>query len=241
MSSSVRETSRRPRRVADVDSESGRRPTSGRPPSNLRNSRIAQQPIDIETITRNALANRTGYRAVAGKQLDNVDVNICFNKNQKLPIGQPSCRIRTTFAGGTQFQYGSDPIDGGVPPIISTNQRNFSDVLRDVFGNDFRSWNVAVNFSYPLGTSLADAALAQNRIQRQQGDVTMRELESITRQVRDAARNVQTTLKRVEATGKSASWRSVSWRPKSVSPSASPTPSASSATSATSPTRSAPS
>jgi outer membrane protein TolC len=163
---------------------------------------LTQQPIDIETITRNALANRTDIGQLR-KELDNVDVNIRFNKDQKLPSVNLRAGYGLTGVGGTQFQYGPDPIGGGVPPIISTNQRNFSDVLRDVFGNDFRSWNVAVNFSYPLGTSLADAALAQNRIQRQQGDVAIRELElEITRQVRDAVRNVQTTLKRVEATGK---------------------------------------
>ena len=60
-----------------------------------------------------------------------------------------------------------------------------------------------MNFSYPLGTSQADAALAPNRLQRQQGDVSLRELElEITRQVRDAARQVQTSMKRVEATRK---------------------------------------
>lgn len=163
---------------------------------------LTQQPIDIETITRNALANRTDIGQLR-KQIDNVDLNIRFNKNQKLPAVNLRAGYGMTGVGGTQFQYGQEPDDGGRPPILGTSQRSFSDVLRDVFGNDFRSWNFSVNFSYPLGTSLADAALAQSRIQRQQGDVSLRELElEITRQVRDAARQVQTTLKRVEATGK---------------------------------------
>ncbi len=163
---------------------------------------LTQQPIDIETITRNALANRTDIGQLR-KQIDNVDLNIRFNKNQKLPAVNLRAGYGMTGVGGTQFQYGQEPNDGGRPPILGTSQRSFSDVLHDVFGNDFRSWNFSVNFSYPLGTSLADAALAQSRIQRQQGDVSLRELElEITRQVRDAARQVQTTLKRVEATGK---------------------------------------
>ena len=163
---------------------------------------LTQQPIDIETITRNALANRTDIGQLR-KQIDNVDLNIRFSKNQRLPAVNLRAGYGMTGVGGTQFQYGQEPDDGGRPPILGTSQRSFSDVLRDVFGNDFRSWNFSVNFSYPLGTSLADAALAQSRIQRQQGDVSLRELElEITRQVRDAARQVQTTLKRVEATGK---------------------------------------
>jgi outer membrane protein TolC len=163
---------------------------------------LTQQPIDIETITRNALANRTDIGQLR-KQVDNIEVNTRFNKDQKLPAVNLRAGYGVTGVGGTQLEYGPDPIDGGVPPIIASSQRSFSDVLRDVFGNDFRSWQFSVNFSYPLGTSLADAALAQNRIQRQQADTSMRELElEITRQVRDAVRQVQTTLKRVEATGK---------------------------------------
>ena len=163
---------------------------------------LTQQPIDIETITRNALANRTDIGQLR-KQIDNIEVNTRFNKDQKLPAVNLRAGYGVTGVGGTQLEYGPDPIDGGVPPIIASSQRSFSDVLRDVFGNDFRSWQFSVNFSYPLGTSLADAALAQNRIQRQQADTSMRELElEITRQVRDAVRQVQTTLKRVEATGK---------------------------------------
>jgi outer membrane protein len=163
---------------------------------------LAQQPIDAEQITRNALANRTDIGQLR-KQLANVDVNIKFTQNQKLPAVNLRATYGLTGVGGTQFEYGATPIDGGIPPIISTSQRSFGDVLRDVFGNDFRSWSVGVTFSYPLGTSLADAALAQSRLQRQQGDVSLRELElEVTRQVRDAVRNVQTTLKRVEATRK---------------------------------------
>ena len=89
-----------------------------------------------------------------------------------------------------------------MPPIIvGQSQRSFNDVLRDVFGNDFRSWSLAVNVSYPIGTSQADAALAQGRVQRQQGQVQMRQLEiAITAQVREAARDISTTLQRVQAT-----------------------------------------
>ncbi len=55
--------------------------------------------------------------------------------------------------------------------------------------------------SYPIGTSQAEASLAQARVRRQQAQTSMRDLETeVARQVRDAARQVQTSLKRVEAT-----------------------------------------
>ena len=60
-----------------------------------------------------------------------------------------------------------------------------------------------MNFSYPLGTSQADAAVASGRLQRQQGAVNLRDLElQVATAVRDAARQVDTNLKRVEATRK---------------------------------------
>ena len=48
---------------------------------------------------------------------------------------------------------------------------------RDVFGNDFRTWSVQFQFSYPIGRSVSDAALASNRLQRQQGSNDLRNLE----------------------------------------------------------------
>ena len=51
-------------------------------------------------------------------------------------------------------------------PVAS--QRSFGEALRDVFGNDFKTWSFAVNVSYPIGTSQADAALAQAKLQKQQ-------------------------------------------------------------------------
>jgi outer membrane protein TolC len=60
---------------------------------------------------------------------------------------------------------------------------------------------VQLQVSYPLGTSAADAGLAQARVQREQEVTTLRALElQVTAQVRDAARQVDTSIKRVEAT-----------------------------------------
>jgi len=72
-----------------------------------------------------------------------------------------------------------------------------------VFGNDFRTWSLQLNFSYPIGRSTAEAAVASNRLQRQQGTNDLRNLElQVATGVREAARQVATNLKRVEATQK---------------------------------------
>jgi outer membrane protein TolC len=70
-----------------------------------------------------------------------------------------------------------------------------------VFANDFRTWSFGVNVSYPLGTSGADAAFAQLKLQKQQDSQNLANLEmGVTTQVRQAGRDVATNLRRVEAT-----------------------------------------
>jgi outer membrane protein len=154
--------------------------------------------IDVEGAIVNAMAQRTDIARLK-KQLDNVDVGIKYAQNQKLPGLDVTANYNVIGVAGTQFQFGA----GFPPPVESQSQRAFSSALRDVFGQDFRTWSVAMNFSYPLGTSQAEAALASGRLQRQQGAVSLRDLElQVATAVRDAARQVETNLKRVEATRK---------------------------------------
>jgi outer membrane protein len=154
--------------------------------------------IDVEGAIVNAMAQRTDIARLK-KQLDNVDVGIKYAENQKLPGLDVTANYNVIGVAGTQFQFGQ----GFPPPIESQSQRAFSSALRDVFGQDFRTWSVAMAFSYPLGTSQAEAALAAGRLQRRQGAVSLRDLElQVATAVRDAARQVETNLKRVEATRK---------------------------------------
>ena len=70
-----------------------------------------------------------------------------------------------------------------------------------MFANDFKTWSFSVNVSYPIGTSQAEAAYAQAKLQKQQEQTQLTGLElTVTQAVREAARQVNTNLKRVEAT-----------------------------------------
>jgi outer membrane protein len=154
--------------------------------------------VDVDAAIANALAQRTDIARLK-KQLDNVDVGIKFAQNQKMPGLDLTANYNVIGVAGTQFEFGQ----GFPPPVLNTSIRSFQDALGDVLGQDFRTWSVALAFSYPLGTSQADASLASNRLQRQQGAVSLRDLElQVATGVRDAARQVETNLKRVEATRK---------------------------------------
>jgi outer membrane protein len=162
---------------------------------------MAPRAIDLEAAIKNALENRTDVLQLK-KQIDNTDVTLKYAQNQKLPEIDLTGRYGVTGVGGTQYQY--DPT-GITNAVIGTSAHGFGDVLRDVVDNNFRQWSVALNFSYPLGTSSADALAAQTRIQRKQVDTSMASLQlEIATAVRDAARQVNTNLKRVESTRKAA-------------------------------------
>ena len=163
---------------------------------------LAPIAIDIEAAVTNALQNRTDVLNLK-KELEANDINIKYFSNQRLP----NIDLRATYGlvglGGTEYTFlpGS-----GFPPQIDTTQtrqRPFGDVLRDVFGNDYRAWSIGFQIGYPIGTSTAEAGLARNRLERTQGQTSLRALElQVATAVRDAGRLVSTNLKRVEATKK---------------------------------------
>jgi outer membrane protein len=155
--------------------------------------------VDVETAIRNALDKRTDL-AQARRQMDQTDITLKFNRNQKLPTVDAVVNYGLAGVAGTRTIYDTS---GGFPVAIGAAQRSFSDALRDIFGNDFKTWSVQLQVRYPIGTSAADAGAAQARVQREQQVTTLRALElQVTAQVRDAGRQVETSLKRVEATRK---------------------------------------
>ncbi|HEY7498034.1 MAG TPA: TolC family protein [Vicinamibacterales bacterium] len=158
---------------------------------------LTERPVDLDAAIKRALANRTDL-LILRKQIESVDLDIKFNRDQKLPAVNLQATYGTRGVGGTKREFADNGID-----ILSTSTRPFNDVLHDVFANSYRNWSFQINVSYPIGTSQADAALAASKLQREQGTVGLRQVEvAITAQVREAVRDITTTLQRVQATRK---------------------------------------
>jgi outer membrane protein len=153
---------------------------------------LAQQTIDISAAVNNALEHRTDILQFK-KQMDNTDITRRFAANQKLPAVDLNARYGLVGIGGSQLSEDR----------VTATQRTFTDALRDVFGNNYRTWSVTLNVSYPIGTSPADALYAQAKLQHQQQVTALSDLETqVTLEVRDAGRQVDTNLRRVDATRK---------------------------------------
>jgi outer membrane protein len=160
-----------------------------------------EQTIDVNAAVRNALERRTDLRS-AKNSLEQSDVNIRYFKNQILPDVNAQVNYIATGVGGTLLS----PVDlqaiaaGGNPNRTVVGARGYGSVLGDVFQNAYPTWNFGVQVAYPLGSSTAQANLARAKLQYQQAQEQMRNLElNVTLQVRDAGRNVQTNQKRVQA------------------------------------------
>jgi outer membrane protein TolC len=160
---------------------------------------LTPQPIDVESAVANALANRTDI-ASAKKEMDQTDINLRYYRNQRLPALDVTASYNVVGTAGTIRDVKVDPVTGQT--IASPlGARSFAEALRDVVGNDFKTWSVQFNVSYPLGHSVADASVAQGRLQREQQTTALRNLElQVVASVREAGRQVSTSLKRVEST-----------------------------------------
>ena len=78
--------------------------------------------------------------------------------------------------------------------------RSFSSALDDIFQNNFPNWTVGVTVSYPIGASTAETSLARARLQAQQTQTQVKNVQlQIATQVRDVARQVRTNQQRVKA------------------------------------------
>ena len=151
--------------------------------------------VDVEAATRKAIEARTDIVA-ARKALENADLNVKFASNQRLPDLSLIAAYGTNGVGGTIIQR-----NGFGGPIIGTIPGGYSDALSSVFGRDFPTWTLGVNFSYPLFNRQADATAARAKITREQSQTSLRRLEmQVASEVRSAGRAVETNYKRVEST-----------------------------------------
>jgi outer membrane protein TolC len=156
---------------------------------------VSEQP-DVDAAVRNALQQRTDLRRTR-KQLQIDETNLALAKNQILPDVRVNATYLTNGLGGTELAYlGGFP--GTPTPVGSTA---YGDVLRQIFAADFPTWTVGFSFSYPLGRSTEQAALARSQLERQQNVAQLRSSElKVVREVRQAALQLDQNRQRIETT-----------------------------------------
>jgi len=154
------------------------------------------EPLDVQGAVRRALDNRTDLQ-VARKTIESNDVTLRYMRNLTLPALDLTAMYGAAGLGGTQFlRTGS----GVTSQITGTVPGGYGDAWRTLTGQQFPTWNLAVNFSYPLGASAQDAQVARARVQVNQSAAQLRALElQVATDVTNAALQVQSGLTRYQA------------------------------------------
>ena len=155
------------------------------------------QAVDVDGAVRRALRDRTDL-SQNRKALERANYGTAFYKNQTKPAIDLRVDYNSTGLAGTQLVRGEGAFP---PPVIGEINRPYKSLLGDIFTNTFPTWIFAVNFSYPIGTSNAEASLARNVVEIRQQDINLRNQElTVVYQVRDAARSLIANSKRVDST-----------------------------------------
>ena len=152
------------------------------------------EPIDLEASIRRALDERTDL-ARSRRQLDINDVNLSAMRNNTLPSVDLTASYQLQGQGGTRFQRAG--LGGGV---IGEIPGGIIDAFGQLFNADFPVWTVQLNVSYPIGQSADDAAYARARIQVQQVQAQLRQLElQVATEVTNAVLQIQGLERRIAA------------------------------------------
>jgi len=160
-----------------------------------------EQQMDLDGAIRSALDKRSDLQQ-AKNSLQQSDINLKYYRNQILPDVNAQVNYGTIGVGGSQLSPADyAAIAAGIPQARNViSQRSYGSVLGDIFSNAYPQWSVGVQIGYPIGASTAEANLARTRLQYQEAQLQLKNLElQVVTQVRDAARNVQTNGQRVKS------------------------------------------
>jgi outer membrane protein TolC len=160
-----------------------------RPPTDF------NEKIDLEAALRVALEGRTDL-VIARKNLESSNVSIRYLRDQILPQLDLTASYATNGTGGTYLQRSAAL--GGT--ITGTIPGGFTDALSVMRKLSYPRWSVALNLSYPIGVSSADANLARARVQYQQSLAQLKSLElSVATDLTTQALTVQSSLEQIQA------------------------------------------
>jgi outer membrane protein len=155
---------------------------------------MTPESVDLEGAVRNALGQRTDLE-VARRNIDSANINIETLENQTKPQLDLQANYQLAGRGGV-FNRRSI-ID---PTVTETFPGGYVDALRNIVGFDAPTWSLQMNFSYPIGTSAAEANVARSRLQLQQSQAQIKTIElQIATEVTSAALAVRNSLEAMQA------------------------------------------
>jgi outer membrane protein len=158
---------------------------------------FTSEAIDVNAAIQKAEAGRSDVLQVK-KDLAINEVTLKFLSDQTKPQADLVARYGLTAQGGTHILTASDGVNRG--QVIGEEHISYLDTLNTIFKNTYPSWTATLNFSYPLGMSAQKAAIARAKIQQNQVDAQLKQLDLlVASDVSNAGVSVQNGAERVQA------------------------------------------
>jgi outer membrane protein TolC len=154
------------------------------------------EPIDIEASVRRALAERTDLE-IARKNMESNDVTLRFLRDQLKPQADLVATYGLVGLGGNQLQTEGTGVNRTVTGFIPGG---YADALASLFRGGFPRWTVSMNLSYPLGLSSQEASVARARVQLNQVQAQVKQIElQVATDITNAALTSQSNAEAVQA------------------------------------------
>ena len=151
-------------------------------------------PVDVEAAIRTALDARTDVSRTR-RQLDINTVTLENLSNDTLPSLDLIGSFQLQGQGGNLL---ISPILGG--PTLLEIPGGYGDAIDNIFDADFPVWNVQLQMTYPLGQSSQKASHARARLQVQQTQAQIRQIElQIATEVTNAGLQIESIQKVIDA------------------------------------------
>jgi outer membrane protein len=151
--------------------------------------------VDADAAITKALQQRMDFQ-IAQKNLQSIEDQIELVKQGRKPTLDLFANYGTAGTGGTQLR----DLQSG-DPLATPIGGGFGDALSEIAGRDFPTWNLGVNFRYPIFNRLGKNSLVRAQLALDQYRAFLRRQElQIANEVRSASRAVETNFKRVATT-----------------------------------------
>jgi outer membrane protein TolC len=157
------------------------------------------EAVDLDAAIRRALSQRTDL-AIAQKDVQANDVTLKYLSDQTRPQADLVANYGLSGIGGTQLIRANNGVGTTSNPVVNTVPGSYFDSLSSLFGANYPRWTVQVNFSYPLGLSTQQASVARARVQLNQVQAQLKQIElQVATEVTNQAITIRSNAERVQA------------------------------------------
>lgn len=159
---------------------------------------FAIQEVDIPGAISKAIAERTDI-VQARQQIRISELGLELSKNNVMPSLGLTASYQLAGVGGNEYQRSGL---GGAPQLV--NESGYFDALRSIAQFDTPTWQVALQFSKPLGLSASKANHLRAELALEQEKTQLKNTElTIATAITTAGLDVQSTYKQLLAAQKS--------------------------------------